>query len=979
MSNFNDSTLTLLTVKAVRADDDFATPYDESSHSNRAVSRDSFNGMIRNSEQTPLKIRQPFIRESGSASKQPCRFPSANSATRVSLANRLAASILLNTHEIVNPSPREAAAPSSAQVSSGGLHEESTVFDTMSMDDIIDYLLSAKESESESSRPIYMYVTPRFNVEYVPYPNFYDLVPVDKPGRQSLKMKDLQREAGLCGGKLMQLSLFGLSVVADPRGEGEDALTDFTPLREFVKEKQQVEFLRTGRLFGRFRELRTFYWWRWRTRRNSVERKTAALLQHSFFSEAELMHCQRSIAEICFAMESEVELFCFHGVGSINFMDFLDLQMAKVEESRRRLAEFHSRLGDMIHGQVVAYSSGSKLESSVKAVKNIHPMKEMLKTAADNNVLPEEWMRLRAVQRVTLTFQEKILRIFVVAQYKFDHTIAVILEKFWNRLKLLVSGVPATYRSAQKKEQNYWEVDLARFDKAGRPISPYFRALDAPHASSPSGAAADGASLSLEQVAAMIAAEGAADSATGSSEEGECSGVASVLQAYLDSQHSHLTDAGASSGSAERRAGPTLHKGMKVPDDWDENSSHLSICVHLTSNSKTPISVADLLRLNSVESLAVTISPSKADLMVAMHALCGSLGNLLEQLPNFRRHSFVVAAVQAGSEAVAATSAASAEVPELGIGIVGVDDITEDNISKSSKYFTCLIVHAIFNSTNAYSLAADTLNLVRRAYQEASVLQSYFVKLLEVARKLWYITPQVLAKQMERSLVLGKMKDFIEAPHALEDIKRLGDRDVSRMAAIKSADSFLREALSILEHMKDIKFPLGLIASFRPVLKQLRLYCAMQAKTFHERLPGSFTSRCRMFYDFLQHLDRLYSEQSIGFDALILMMKRVQNFDHCRDVFDAEMDICDALFGIVSKNAASASAPAAEEDSVKLLSSAMEAAKPKGSHGRSSRIDPVRLHAAMLDAVDRMLGSMNRARSLLLSQVQVHRHFLLPP
>ena len=875
--------------------------------------------------------------------QQPDRFPSANPAIRTSLAKRLAASILLNSTEIASPSPRGAANASTARVSSVGLHEESTVFENMSMDDIFDYLLAAKDVEKEPNRPIYIYVTSRYNVEYVPHPNFYDLVPVDKPGRQSLKMKDLQREAGLAGGKLMQLSLYGLSVMADGRSEGEDALTEFTPLREFVKEKQQAAFLRTGRLFGRFREVKTFYWWRWFTRRSSVERKKAALLQHSFFSEQELLHCQRNIAEICFQMETDVELFYFPGVGSINITsDYLDLQMAKVEEVRKRLAEFHATLGDMVHGQFVAYANGDKLESSIKAVKSIHPMKEMLKTAADNDVLPEEWMRLRAVQRVTLVFQDKILRIFAVAQYKFDHTVALILEKFWRRLKLFVTGVPATYRSAQKKEQHYWDLDLSRFDTAGRPISPFFDAAT-PAAPSYSGTVADVAELSLEQVAAMVASEGDTEVASYSMEEGGVR-VASVMAAYLDSQHFHLADMGASTGSSVRRGGPNsnLAKGMKVSDEWDEKSSHASICVNLTSNGKTPLSLSDMLSLNSADSLAVVLSPSKSDLMVGMHALCGSIGNLLEHLPSLRRHPFVTAAQASSSPGEAAATAVDSEkVPELGIGIVGVDDITEENISKSSKYFTCLIVHSIFNSTNAYTLAADTLNLVRRAHQEASLLQSYFAKLLEVARKLWYITPQVIAKQIERSLVLGKMKDFIESPHALEDIKRLGGRDVSRMAAIKSAESYLREALAILDNFKNIKFPLGFVASFRPILKQLRLYCAMQAQTFYERLPGSFTNRCRMFYDFLQYLEKLYAEQSIGFEALILMMKRIQNFDHCRDVFDAEMEVCDALFAIVSSYT-----PPAEADSAKLLSAALAAAKHKGpqrgSHA-AGRIDPVRV------------------------------------
>ena len=830
-------------------------------------------------------------------------------------------------------------------------HEDSTVFDEMSMDSILDYLLAAKDTSNSLRHCQYIYVTPRYNIDKVHRPNFYDLVALDKPGHRLSSIKDFQRRLNAVGGRLMQLSLHGLLVLKDDNvtiGEFRDPVTEpdvteFIPLRDFMRERQQVAFLRSGRFFGLNREMKTFYWWKWFTRRSNVNRTKTFLTRNTFFSEIELLRGQQIIAEKCSQIETNVELFFFHGKGAINIADFLNHQVEKIENVKTRLLEYHIELGDLIHGQYLSYMSSDKIAECLKAVKNLHPMKDALVTVADEKNLSEEWLRLRAVQRVSLSFREKINRLFLLAQFKFDHSVAIILERFWKRFHLFIAGISFLESGAEASE--HWELDSSAFDKNGQPISPFFSDSQKENLNS--------MGLPFDEVLSTYCADGVDDVGR----------VAAVVLDYLSAQKAIPAETSESSFINQTIEEVRTTNELKIDDNWANQGCHAKICVHLTSNNSLPMTINEIMSLNSIEKVEVMLRPSRSELMIQVHGMCGRIGDLLEQLPSFRLHPFILEAPDRSS-----FSAVKDSVPELGIGIVGVDDISEENISKSSKYFTCLIVHPIFNSTNAYNWAVSVLNYIRKAYLEASLLRPYFGKLLEITHKLWYITPQVIAKQIERSLALNKMREFIDTPTALDDIKRLAARDASRMTAVKGAEVYLLESTGKIGAIQDIKFRLGFVASFQPALGQLLLFRTMQAKTFFERLPGSFGHRCRTFQDYLIDLEKLFSKSDTDLNSLILLMQRLKNFDLSRESFDSESGICESLFSIVSSKSKATGDGEGEDISANMLIAKIEMRRKAHSLGR---IDPIRLYRAMQDANDRLLSTINRARGHLLSQVPV--------
>jgi len=830
------------------------------------------------------------------------------------------------------------------------VNDESTIFDDMTMDNILDYMLSTKVEDDDKKGPLFLYVTPRFYIEDVVRMNFYDLVAIDKPGRRISNMKSLQMQYGLSSKQLMILSLHGILIDHSDNMDGDDD-AEFIPILQFMKEKQQLEFLRSGRFFGNFQELKAFCAWRKFTRRERHRRATKALSEYSFFAESELIQAQQSITELCFHMEANVELFYFHGKGSINIADFLDRQMEHVETIKERLSKMHLQLGDTIYGQYVTYAAGAKLENSIAAVKKIHPRKDAMKAtiAEDDSLKEQEWYQLRSIQRVSMAFKEKLTKLFILAQFKFDYTIAVVLEKFWLRFKQFISGVPLLKDNAV----NYWELDRSKFDNKGRPVSSFFTFQD-------------GDKILEDDVvgeAVKMIFEDEIDESKNSNNIEATEKTNELIKLAFSLMDRRDNDVDSKVKVMKSNRMKHIFNGMKIQNGWEDAGSHANVSVNISSNRTSALTMSEMMSLNSLNGLSVIITPSKDSLMSNMHALCGCIGSLIENLPNMRRHPFIC------NSLLTTAVPNKEELPELGIGITGADDVTDENISKSSKYFTCLIVHPIFNSTEAYNLAVECLNLARNAYFEACVLDSFTFKLLEVMKKLWFLSPNVIAKQIERSLVLAKVKDFLDNPGSLDDITRLNARDTSRIVAIRNTATYLDESIQILSSIKNIKFPLGLIASFDPILSQLRFYRAMQEKTFYERLPTSFTSRSKIFYDTLQVMEKMFSSRGTGLEELVMLLKRLKNFEKSKEPFHSEIEACETMFNVIRNHK-----KLSHNGSDTILKD-LEAIKSTISRRRTllqqERIDPSRMHQALMDGIERLMACMNRARSLLLSQIQV--------
>ena len=143
---------------------------------------------------------------------------------------------------------------------SANLFSETSIFSSNDIDEILNYLLSANNGVGDQLLNLpnkYVHVTSKYNIESVVRKNFYDLMIIDVPcdseeiSRKIITVRDNGIKKELSRNQIMQLSLYGLLIHNINEFEQLDNNFDeFIPLKEFMKEREQLLFLRTGRFFG---------------------------------------------------------------------------------------------------------------------------------------------------------------------------------------------------------------------------------------------------------------------------------------------------------------------------------------------------------------------------------------------------------------------------------------------------------------------------------------------------------------------------------------------------------------------------------------------------------------------------------------------------------------------------------------------------------------------------------------------------------
>lgn len=267
----------------------------------------------------------------------------------------------------------------------------------------------------------------------------------------------------------------------------------------------------------------------------------------------------------------------------------------------------------------------------------------------------------------------------------------------------------------------------------------------------------------------------------------------------------------------------------------------------------------------------------------------------------------------------------------------------------------------VYTSTRGHDIVVDAIRLLQQAYFEACRVDSFLHRLFEIVRKLWALAPSSLAKQTERSLVLNKIREFINTPNSIEDLHRSQLRDVGRMKAFQLAADYLTRVIATIDSFENIKHKTGLVSSFKPILEQIRYYRSIQSYLLYTRLPVSFNTRCSMFYEFIRKFEFSIETQTVGFDALILLLHRLQNFDNIRDIFDGEYDICDNMFRII--DSFNTIPKSALDNTISALFDAK--ARTGGAPGLSSE----KLHSLFGESKDRLNICINRAKSLILGEL----------
>lgn len=806
------------------------------------------------------------------------------------------------------------------------LSAASLVFRDLEMDDVLDYLLASRDRESKHAP--FVHVTPRYNIDHNVRGNFYDLVALEKPGNPQSDLvwipshrRDKAAEARTLDPlQVMQLSLHGLLV----RNEGECS-GELMSLRDFMLQRSQVEFLRTGRFFGCFFELKAFSAWRRYTRGRAVNKMKRKLLKETFLSDVELVSCVHETNCVVHELNTHISLFAFHGRGAICVTDYVALQLKRTAQIKDHIVGMVNTLTASMQAQYEAYCSGQKLASMEQDVKDHHPFKDLLNSAD----APLELYKLRSLMRLKEEFREKLKRLFLAAQFKIETAMVMLMERYWLRFKQFLLGVRGLVRSKARQEDNYWEIDRSLFDAAGNVLPEVLEEFN-----------------TVGLCAALDAAEGRTPAASASTEHVSSTATAAGIAAQ-EAAGEDPTRTGKVLTDNFHYAGGTRNnedRGVRVKQEWEELGSHLCVDINLCINDR-PMQLADFMSLATIDRLKVVIFPGKTLLMDQMHSLCGALGDLISALPNLKRHPLIFDPKLLNPQEVVD--------PELEMG-----DLLHP---RSIGYFTHLAVHPIYSCTGGHERTVDALRLMQQAYGETASVEAYLFKLFEIVRKLWSLTPSQLAKQTERSMVLAKVKDFIENPDTVEDLRRSQVRDLGRMKAFRTAAEFLTRVVETINGFQNIKHRTGIVSSFRPILHQIRSYRSIQSYLLYTRLPVSFNTRCSVFYDFIRKFDESIEAQTSGFDVLISLMHRLKNFETVKEIFDGEYEICEGMFRTVETFASVPSTP--------LDSQIRQLFDARMRHGGAPALSSDKLFHLFEDAKDRLNLCINKAKSLILGEL----------
>lgn len=617
----------------------------------------------------------------------------------------------------------------------------STVFQGMTIDDVLDYLLAARDTGSKNAQ--FLHVTSRYNLEFVAKDNFYDLVILDRPGNPKsgfiwTSSHDTRvQQKVLDPSKVMQLSLYGLvtytrKFYSDSWQRSEEVeLSELMSIHDFILQRSQVDFLRTGRFFHYFKEIKAFTAWRNYARHSVIHRNKVQLLKDSFLAESELITCMLDICNTMYSIEIDSELFCFATKGSICLTDYISRQLEKNDVMKRKLVKAVNDLCCRLTQQFDFFIRSDKLASRQRDVKDHHPLKDIIQSveAASADVI-----KLRSVMLLTDDFKQKLKKIFIIAQFRVDFTVSELIRTFWFRFKQFLLGPRMVSKSTYYNEEFYWDIDRSLFTSDGK--------------------------IKVEALNYYNSYESIVDHCTYPSEILDSLKLINVRdESKIFDSHQQVMVLTGDPSSVKCRA-------VKVTKEWEDQGSHLCIDIHLLSGTEY-VDMADFLTLKSFNNFKIVSSPTKSDSANMMFKLCNDFANLVEALPSLRNHSFI-------SEPTT--------IPKFGTLRLYEEPPSESDVQSSSMYtnsayFTLMTMRSTYNVTGGYELAVDAMRMVSQAYVEATTLDSHVFKLFEILRSLWTLSPALLVKRIERSFILPKLTAYIENPESVDDMKRSHLRD----------------------------------------------------------------------------------------------------------------------------------------------------------------------------------------------------------
>ncbi len=321
---------------------------------------------------------------------------------------------------------------------------------TETVDDLLDLLSNlSKRNDSNLS---FVHVTPRCNVQDVKRYDFYDLTFIEVPGFASgmVWTRGSQSNKSLKPNQIMQLSSEGLLCEEnfdELIHKVTDTTGDFIPMSRFLHERKVHSQLRSFKVFGLFAEAKYFGGWRRYIKQRKFSLISKELLKNTFFCSTDFVSVVSRITSTCFRLEDETELFYFHTQGCMNIMDYMTLQ-------KNHLPTIIGMLNAKID------SLGNYLMEQFRLVSGAHDY--------DNDHVPESFLEARTGQRIVTESREKIIKLFWLASYRVDSAICVILNRFWDRNRLLLGGIISVNTSNVKFPMGYWNLDVVASTSSNR-------------------------------------------------------------------------------------------------------------------------------------------------------------------------------------------------------------------------------------------------------------------------------------------------------------------------------------------------------------------------------------------------------------------------------------------------------------------------------------------------------------------------------
>jgi virulence-associated protein VapD len=125
--------------------------------------------------------------------------------------------------------------------------------------------------------------------------------------------------------------------------------------------------------------------------------------------------------------------------------------------------------------------------------------------------------------------------------------------------------------------------------------------------------------------------------------------------------------------------------------------------------------------------------------------------------------------------------------------------------------------------------------------------------------------------------------------------------DQSRMSVLVRSIEQLKLTTRLGEVFRDIKCTSGVITSFERILAQINSARIYQMHRLFQRLPLTFATRCTLFSNCVSRLKIFYLDERKDLASLVCLLRKLKSFDQAKDLFDAEVEICDTIHRLIKQ------------------------------------------------------------------------------